>query len=419
MKIGQQDYTQMKPPRRRIFGPGLLVTAAFIGPGTVTTASLAGASFGFAIAWALIFAVLATIVLQEMSARLGLVTRRGLGEALRDTFADPIGRTITAIFVVAAIAFGNAAFEMGNIAGAALGLEALTGTSYRLWVLLVGVAAAAILMTGVYRIIERLLIGLVLLMSVLFLATAVIVRPDLGRMLHGMFLPSVPPGALLTVIALIGTTVVPYNLFLHASVVGEKWPTSVPLERALGQARWDTFLSVILGGLVTLAIMVTAAACYPLGTKLESAGTMARQLEPLLGTTAKACFATGLLAAGVTSAITAPLAAAYATSGVLGWNVGLGSRKFQAVWATIIVVGTALALAGYHPVTAIIFAQAANGLLLPVIAIFLLLAVNRTKLLGRHTNGPVANILGVAVVATAAGLGIWKLVNVYLRVRGG
>ncbi|MCP4247094.1 MAG: divalent metal cation transporter [bacterium] len=409
----------MNISRRRIFGPGLLVTAAFIGPGTVTTASQAGASFGFAIAWALIFAVLATIVLQEMSARLGLVTRRGLGEALRDTIATPLGRTLTVMLVVAAIAFGNAAFEMGNIAGAALGLEALTGTSYRLWVLLVGIGAGAILMTGVYRIIERLLIGLVLLMSVLFVSTAVIVRPDLSQILHGMLVPGVPPGALLTVIALIGTTVVPYNLFLHASAVGEKWPTSVPLERALSQSRWDTCLSVILGGLVALAIMVTAAACYPLGTKLESAGTMARQLEPLLGPTAKACFAIGLLAAGVTSAITAPLAAAYATSGALGWNAGLGDRKFRAVWATIIVIGTALALAGYHPVTAIIFAQAANGLLLPVVAVFLLLAVNRTNLLGRHTNSLIANVLGIVVVATAAGLGIWKLINIYLRVRGG
>ncbi len=119
--------------RRRAFGPGLLVTAAFIGPGTVTTASRAGAGFGFAVAWALVFAVVATIVLQEMSARLGLVTREGLGDALRTTFTNRAVRVLATSLVVAAIAFGNAAFQMGNITGAGLGLEALTGVSHRTW----------------------------------------------------------------------------------------------------------------------------------------------------------------------------------------------------------------------------------------------------------------------------------------------
>ncbi len=402
----------MQMTRRSLFGPGLLVTAAFIGPGTVTTASQAGAGFGLALAWALLFAVLATVVLQEMSARLGLVTREGLGEALRSTFSNRASRTLVTFLVVAAIAFGNAAFEMGNITGAGLGLEAVTGVNHRVWAALVGVGACAVLATGAYRVIERLLIGMVVLMSVVFVLTAAIVRPDLSSVLSGMFVPSLPSGSLVTVIALIGTTVVPYNLFLHASVVSEKWPSAVPLRQALGSARLDTALSVVLGGLVTLAILVTAASCYAVGTDLESASAMARQLEPLLGGSARLFFATGLLAAGLTSAITAPLAAAYATAGALGWRVDLRSWRFRATWAVIVIAGTAMALAGYRPVHAIVFAQAANGLLLPVIAVFLLVVVNRRDLLGSHANGVAANILGAAVVLTAAGLGVYKLATV-------
>ena len=402
----------MSTIRRRAFGPGLLVAAAFIGPGTVTTASRAGAGFGFAVAWALVFAVVATIVLQEMSARLGLVTREGLGEALRTTFTNRAVRVLATSLVVAAIAFGNAAFQMGNITGAGLGLEALTGVSHRVWAVAVGVSAAAVLASGVYRVIERVLIAMVVLMSVVFVLTAIIVRPDVGGIVSGMFVPTLPAGSLVTVIALIGTTVVPYNLFLHASAVREKWPASVSLRDALREARLDTGLSVTLGGLVTLAILVTAASCYPLGTNLESAAAMAEQLEPLLGKVAKSFFATGFLAAGLTSAITAPLAAAYATAGALGWDSGLRSWKFRATWALIVVAGTVLALAGYQPVHAIVFAQAANGLLLPVVAVFLLVVVNRRDLLGDHTNGPTANILGAVVVITAAGLGIYKVVTV-------
>ncbi|MHC4065672.1 MAG: Nramp family divalent metal transporter [Planctomycetota bacterium] len=401
----------MTVSRRRIFGPGLLVTAAFIGPGTVTTASRAGAGFGFAIAWALVFAVLATVVLQEMSARLGLVTREGLGEALRTTFSSRLLRTLAALLVVSAIAFGNAAFEMGNIAGAGLGLEALTNISHRVWALAVGLGACAVLACGVYRIIERLLIAMVVVMSLVFVTTAIIVRPHFGDVLRGMFIPTLPPASLTTVIALIGTTVVPYNLFLHASAVRERWSASLPVSDALREARLDTGLSVTLGGLVTLAILVTAASCYPAGTQLESAVAMAEQLEPLLGVAAKTFFAIGLLAAGLTSAITAPLAAAYATAGALGWRSDLRSWKFRATWALIVVSGTTLALAGYKPVHAIVFAQAANGLLLPIMAVFLLLVVNRVDLLGKHANSLRANILGIAVVATAAGLGIFKLVN--------
>ncbi len=197
------------------------MAAAFIGPGTVTTASVAGARFGHALLWAIVFSIVATIVLQEMSARLGLVSRQGLGEALRSTFPNRLVRGLSILLVLAAIAFGNAAFQAGNITGAAIGLEALTNVSPKVWALVVGVAAFALLASGAYKWIERVLMALVGLMSVVFLTTALIVRPDLGAVLSGMFVPRIPAGSLLTILALIGKPVVPVNLFLHASGVRE------------------------------------------------------------------------------------------------------------------------------------------------------------------------------------------------------
>jgi manganese transport protein len=401
----------MRPFRK--LGPGLVVTAAFIGPGTVTTASRAGADFGFSLLWAVVFATLATVVLQEMSARLGIAARQGLGEAIRSTFHIRIARFLAGAIVIAAIGLGNAAYQTGNLTGAALGLQVVLAGDLSLWAALLAGLAFALLVTGKYKLIERALVVLVVLMSLVFLLTALLVRPDPVQVIRGVAIPSVPSGSLLTILGLIGTTVVPYNLFLHASSVREKWPETIPVETALDESRRDTLVSISVGGLITLAIVTTAAAtCFEHGT-FRNAADMARQLEPLLGgPAARVAFALGLLAAGLTSAITAPLAAAYATAGILGWPHDLRAWRFRAVWMAVLLSGLMLAVTwGQSPTETILAAQVANGFLLPVVAGFLLLAVNRTDLMGRYRNGWAANALGIGVVLVALALGGWKILQ--------
>ncbi len=376
----------------------------------MTTASVAGARYGHTLLWALLFSVAATMVLQEMAARLGVVTRAGLGEALTRTFRRPLYRWPVVGLVLSAIVFGNGAFETGNISGAAAALEMLSGNGHAGWAAAVGCLAAGLLLLGSYRWIERFLVALVGLMSLAFAITVVLLKPDLRAMSAGL-VPRMPSGSELSVIALIGTTVVPYNLFLHASAVCEKWRASDPVDVALGQARVDAHWSITIGGLMTLAIYLSAATCWAVGTEIESAAEMANQLEPLLGASAKWCFAVGLFAAGLTSAVTAPLAAAYAARGTLGWGDSPADWRFRTVWAVIVVSGTVLAMTGTRPVDAIVFAQAANGMLLPVVAVFLLVVVNRKALLGRFVNGAVANALGLAVVLVVSALGGFKLVT--------
>lgn len=390
-------------------GPAAIVTAAFIGPGTVTTASLAGASFGYSLLWAMVFSVFATVVLQEMSARLGIVTRMGLGEALRDQFENPLVKYISIFLVISAIGIGCAAYETGNILGGALGLQSVTGISMNVWGPVMGIGAFILLYTGSYKLIEKVLICLVVLMSLTFITTAIVVSPDWGQILAGMFVPSVPKGSVFIVMALVGTTVVPYNLFLHSSAVQERWKDS----SGLGEARSDIFISIILGGLISMAVIITASASFfGTGIGIKNAGDMARQLEPLLGPWAKYFFAFGLFSAGLSSSITAPLAAAYATSGALGWEKNFKDRKFKAVWMLVLAIGIVFSAMGFKPLTAIIFAQAANGILLPIVAIFLLYVMNNKKRLGKYVNSGIVNILGSIVVLVAIGLGLRSILKV-------
>lgn len=397
---------------KKYFGPSTLVAAAFIGPGTVTVCTLAGARTGYTLLWALLFSVLATIFLQEMTARLGLITRFGLGEALRQELKNPVAHLFSAILVLSAIVVGNAAYEAGNISGAVLGLEEIFGQSpLSLWPLLIGGGAFLLLLTGSYRLMERLLIALVLLMSFIFLLTALLLRPSLTDILSGLFLPSAGEADWLLVVGLIGTTVVPYNLFLHASSVQEKWKK----ESELPALRWENAISIGLGGLISMGIVVTsAAALHGRGSGVENAADMALQLEPLLGSWARYVLAAGLFAAGLTSAITAPLAAAYAARGILGWRAGWTDLRFRAVWMFILLVGTLFAALGYRPVVVIQFGQFANGLLLPIVAGFLLYIMNRKALLGKYINRPWQNAIGLAVVALTVLLGAKSLWAIFV-----
>ena len=198
------------------FGPGVIVTAAFIGPGTITACTLAGAKFGYVLLWALVFATIATIILQEMSARVGIVTQKGLGEVIHESLQHSFWKWPLYALIIIAICVGNAAYEAGNLVGAALGIEAITNPNK--WIFrgsIIGLTAigAIILMQGTYRQIERILITLVSIMALAFIITFFLVKPDFGQLFKGLVSPEIPEGSLLTVIALIGTTVVPYNLF--------------------------------------------------------------------------------------------------------------------------------------------------------------------------------------------------------------
>lgn len=386
------------------FGPGVIVAAAFIGPGTVTACTLAGTNFGFALLWTLVFATLSTVVLQDMAARLGAGARLGLGEALMQALPFAPIRWLGAGMVFVALAVGNSAYEAGNLAGGALGLSAVLGEdSPQTWIVAVlAWFSAMVILSGRYRLIERVLVGLVAIMSAAFVAGALLVRPDIGGLASGL-VPQIPDGSLFTAIALIGTTIVPYNLFLHAAAARERWPGA----SGTRDARIDAGLSIGLGGLISMMILATAASTlFGTGLKIDSAADMAGALEPTLGAAARYLIGVGLFAAGLTSAITAPVATAFALTEILPIrDPGRRMLVFRAVGLCVLAIGTAIALLGIRPVDVILVAQVANGILLPVIALFLLVVMNRSKILGAHVNGIWSNLAGGIVVLVTLALG--------------
>jgi len=393
-------------------GPGVLVAAAFVGPGTITMCTLAGTNFGYALLWALLVSVLATIILQGMAGRIGLVTQSGLVDVVRTELKTRWVKNFVIAIVLGAILVGNAAYEAGNIGGATLGLEQLLPQPQLRPFLptIIGSIIFLLLWFSSYKILEKIFVGLVGVMGASFVICAVLVQPSISEIFKGMFIPRLPENGLLTVVALVGTTVVPYNLFLHASLVKEKWNSKTDLKAV----NWDTIVSIGLGGVVSMAILITASAA-PI-SEINNALDMAKALEPLFGKMAFLFMAIGLLAAGITSAITAPLAAAYVASSCFGWEGGMQNKKFKMVWTIVLLCGVLFLSFDIKPIEVIQFAQVANGILLPVMALLLLWVVNKKSVMGENKNSLVQNAFGVAIVLFTIFLGaksIFKVIGLF------
>lgn len=388
-------------------GPGVLVAAAFIGPGTVTACTLAGVNFGFSLLWAMMLSIIATYVLQEMSARLGIVTQKGLADVIKQELHNPWIRNSVIALIFSAIIIGNASYEAGNIGGATLGMEALFGMTYsNLYPFILGGLAFILLFLGSYKSLEKVFIVLVLVMSLSFVMTAILTKPDILELIKGLLLPTLPEKSILTIIALVGTTVVPYNLFLHAALVSEKWKSKDDLKLA----KRDTLVSIILGGLVSVSIIISAAAIN--SAEINNVMDMAKALEPLYGTAALYFLGIGMFAAGITSAITAPLAAAYVANSCFGWNAGFKDAKFRMIWIMILILGVFFLSFGIKPIEIIKFAQITNGLLLPIIAVFLLWVVNRAGVMGEYKNNMMQNIFGGLIILLSVLLGAKSILTV-------
>ncbi|MEK7255779.1 MAG: divalent metal cation transporter, partial [Bacteroidota bacterium] len=241
--------------------------------------------------------------------------------------------------------------------------------------------------------------AIVFLMGLAFIFVAVQMPIGTGDFLKNAFVPSLPEGSALLIIGLVGTTVVPYNLFLAGGL---------SKGQSMSEMRWGIALAVAIGGIISMAILLA-------GTQIQgqySFPALAAALQKGLGEWAGVLFGFGLFAAGASSAVTAPLAAAMTGQGLLGGNGRWASKSlnFKLVWMLVLGVGLAFGLAGVRPIPVIIAAQAINGVLLPVVAIFLLAAVNDRRLLtGKFVNSLGWNLVMGVVVAIAAMLGIYNL----------
>ncbi len=376
-----------------------IIPAAFIGPGTVTTCSKAGASFGLALLWALTFSIVATMVLQEAAARITIASGKTLGQLIGLRYGSRSARWLK-VFLFGAVALGCAAYQAGNLLGAVSGLQLVSDTTPQYWLTGLGLVAAVLLWTGSIRVITSALAVIVFLMGVAFVVVGAQAPVSGLALAQNLVVPAVPEGSALLIIGLIGTTVVPYNLILGSGL--SKGQDVTEMRRSLLPA-------ILIGGLISLAIVLT-------GTQVSGSFTfeaLASTLEKGLGPWAGDFFGFGLFAAGISSAITAPFAAAITGQTIFGngeaqWSTT--SRNFRLVWALVLAAGLLFGLTGVKPIPAIIAAQAANGFLLPFVAVFLWMVVNDHKLLPRQfLNNWFLNTLMAIVVLIVSGLGAYNL----------
>lgn len=389
-----------------IFGPGMIITASFVGPGTVTTMTQGGAGFGYSLLWAVIFSIIATIALQEMVARLALVTNEGLGEAIRDIFNHHLLKIITVWFSMVAVAVGCAAYISGDLLGTSLGAAYLVDIPEHLIAPVIGIIILLIGLKGSYDLIEKVMTVLVLIMGVIFITTVIVIQPDFGAVLKGAFVPSIPNGSLLTVIALIGTTVVPYNFFIHATSIHERFNGIKDLKIV----RIDTILAIGLGGLISAAILITAGTLIE-GREVKSLVELSEPLKPILGDFAPLFMSIGLFSAGLSSAIASPMGAAATISSCLRWKGGVKSKKYRLVFAIVIFIGIITSSLGFEPLEVLLIAQALNGIILPLIAVLIFIILNKKNMMGKFANGIVLNIIGIFVVLVVSFLGIYSLID--------
>ena len=389
-------------------GLGVWITAAFIGPGTLTVCTLAGVQYGFSLLWALLLSTAITIFIQNTVSRVSIFTSKGLAEVVATSIRLKILRFFLLGLIFTAIFIGNSVYEAGNLTGAILGLShflpsgfaQFISPSYNLISLLVGGFVAFFLLLGKMKIIKNILVCCVIIMSISFLITVVMLSPSFSSILSGLFIPRFHSGSFLTVIALIGTTVVPYNLFLHSALLKR-----AKKKASLSALFRDTFWAVALGGFISMCIVIAAASVS--NDSVSNIIDLGKTLQPLYGVFATSIMAVGLFAAGITSAITAPIAAGYVIGECLGWKEKTHALHFKIAGLVVLIVGVFCTFLSINPIQLIKLAQVTNGLLLPIMGIFLFWMVTNKKIMGVST----------ATIGQKINLGIVVLFFLFISLR--
>jgi manganese transport protein len=394
-------------------GPGAMVAAAFIGPGTITTASVAGATTGITLIWAIAFSIFATVLLQELAVRSALTTDRDLATLIKDFGTDYWWGMPVLLLIILAVGVGNAAYQSGNLSGAGIGLSTAFGVNSGAVVLLCATVAAILIVVNRYRLLERILVVFVAAMGLLFIGLALLLAPLLWSQPDMRLLPDFSGTNLTLILALIGTTVVPYNLFLHATAARQHW-RGCAMDEALSGARWESCVAIIFGGVTTTAIVVVAAALVPGAVDQPPLDAVISAIERQMPGWGATILGVGLFAAGLTSAIAAPVAAGWTICGAMGWSVDTDSLRFKVVALTVVLIGGFFAVVTSRPAALIVTAQVTNALLLPLIALVLMVVANSVLLPRAYRNHRVLNMAAILVLIVMTLLAASKLIKLFV-----
>ncbi len=395
-------WQRLKPIRARlvvllaVIGPGIITANVDNDAGGITTYSVAGAHFGYSLLWMLGLVALALIIVQEMSARLGVVTGKGLADLIRENFG-----VRATVIIIGIVLFANLANTVSEFAGVAASME-IFGISKYVSVPLVAGGVWLLIVKGSYKSVERVfLIASALYLS--YLASGILANPPWPEVLRAARTPSFhfEAGYVTIFVTVIGTTIAPWMQFYQQSSIVDKGLKVTDY----GYERIDVVLGSVFAVLVAAFITIACAATlYAGGVRIETAKDAALALRPLAGPYASTLFALGLLNASVFSAAILPLSTAYVVCEAFGWEAGVSRNwkdapVFFGIYTALIAIGAAIILLPVKSlVQTMLDSQTLNGVLLPVILIVMLRLINDKRLMGRFVNGRAFNIVAWAIV---------------------
>lgn len=379
-----------------IIGPGLITVNAGNDAGGIATYASVGASYGYKMLWGLLLITFSLAIIQEMNARMAVVTGKGLSDLIREKFGVK-----WTLFAMAILFIANFGVVLGDFAGVAASME-LFGVSKYISVPVVAVAIWFLITKGSYQRVEKVF----LLFTFVFfgyIISAFMAKPDWGHVFSSMVTPSLPiqTGFLLTFIGMIGTTITPYmQFYLQSSIVDKK----ISL-KDYKYEKLDVYLGAFWGNAVSFFIIVcTAATLFKVGLSIDSAQQAAEGLKPLAGQYSFILFGAGLFGASVLAAAVIPLSTSYAICEAFGWESGVNHKYkdapvFFGIYTAIIALSSLLILIpGVSLMKLIIITQQIAGILSPIILTFMILLVNDKNIMGKHVNTKVQNIISIITV---------------------
>lgn len=386
----------------RHIGPGLLVTVGFIDPGNWASNMAAGSQFGYSLLWVVTLSTIMLIVLQHNAAHLGIATGMCLAEATSRFLPRLLGRAILGTAYLACVATA-----MAEVLGGAVALQMLFGLPLRFGCVVVAAASMTMLLTSSYKQAERWIIAFVSVVGLSFLAELAMVEVDWPRAAVSWATPSMPAGSTATVVSILGAVVMPHNLFLHSEIIqsmhfegrGQK-----VVEERLRYELLDTLFSMGIGWAINSAMVILAATTFfSRGVVVEDLAAAAATLSPIVGPASSVIFAVALLFAGLSSSVTAGMAAGTVTAGMFGEEYDIHDRHSSIGVALCFAGAVAACLCVEDAFAGLVWSQALLSLQLPVTVFLLIRLTSSRKVMGRYANSRplTAMLVAIGVVVTA------------------
>ncbi len=394
----------------KAIGPGLLVTVGFIDPGNWASNMAAGSTYGYALLWVVTLSTVMLVVLQHNVAHLGIVSGKCLAEAATDYLPRPASRVVLATAMLASVAT-----TMAEVLGGAIALQMLFQLPLQIGSILVAAVSLALLLTNSYQRIERLIIGFVSLIGLSFLIEIALVQVDWPLAAVSWVVPSMPAGSSVVIMSVLGAVVMPHNLFLHSEIIqSSRYDTQGDevIRERLSHEFADTLFSMIVGWAINSAMVILAAATFwKAGVQITDLAQAASTLTPMLGRAASTIFALALLMAGVSSSVTAGMAAGTISAGMAGEPYDIHDRHSSLGVVLTFVLGTAAIFFVSDPFQGLVLSQAALSLQLPITIFLQIYLTSSKRVMGDYVNGAGLKVLLVVIGIIVTVLNVLSLVN--------